>query len=97
MNNSSTTIKSTELKNYNEISKITKSHPVIITHNDIEDTVLLNYADYTKQQLYIAELEEKIKLYSTLLSAMDDINQNKVINIDEVFDHILAKLNNYNT
>lgn len=76
MNNSSTTIKSTELKNYNKISKITKIHPVIITYNDIEDTVLLNYEDYIKRHLYIAELEEKIKLYSTLLSAMDDINQN---------------------
>ena len=54
MNNSSTTIKSTELKNYHKISKITKIHPVIITYNDIEDTVLLNYEDYTTQQLYIA-------------------------------------------
>lgn len=77
MNNSSTTIKSTELKNYNKISEITKSHPVIIAHNDIENTVLLSYEDYTKRQLYIAELEEKIKLYSTLSSAMDDVNQKK--------------------
>lgn len=82
--------------NYAKISALSRENPVAITVNGKEDTVLLSHEEFRKQQIYITELEEKIKLYSTLSTAMDDIKLGRTKNANDVFDEILIELEKYN-
>jgi PHD/YefM family antitoxin component YafN of YafNO toxin-antitoxin module len=78
--------------NYAQISKLTRQNPVAITVNGKEDTVVLSHDDFMQQQRLIAELEERVAVYSHLAQAADDIKLGRVQAADEVFDDILSEL-----
>jgi PHD/YefM family antitoxin component YafN of YafNO toxin-antitoxin module len=78
--------------NYAQISKLTRQNPVAITVNGKEDTVVLSHEDFMQQQRLIAELEERVAVYSHLAQAADDIKLGRVQASDEVFDDILSEL-----
>jgi PHD/YefM family antitoxin component YafN of YafNO toxin-antitoxin module len=78
--------------NYAQISKMTRQNPVAITVNGKEDTVVLSHEYFMQQQRLIAELEERVAVYSHLAQAADDIKLGRVQASDEVFDDILSEL-----
>lgn len=80
--------------NYAQISALTRENPVAITVNGKEDTVLLSHEDFEEQKKYISELEAKLAVYAHLSQAMDDVKLGRVQNADEVFDDIIAGLEN---
>ena len=50
--------------NYAEVSALAHQHPVAITVNGREDTVLLSHADFLEQQRTIIELQERLAIYA---------------------------------
>lgn len=80
--------------NYALISALTRENPVAITVNGKEDTVLLSHEDFQEQLLYISELEAKLKVYSHLAQAMDDVKLGRVQSADAAFSDILGELEN---
>ena len=72
---------SSDLRNkYKEISSICKEKkkPVFITVNGRGDTVLLDIKEYEKMQ-------EELEMYKILAEAEDDINNNRVYPIEDLF------------
>ena len=65
---------------YKEISSICKEKkkPVFITVNGRGDTVLLDIEEYEKMQ-------EELEMYKILAEAEDDINNNRVYPIEDLF------------
>jgi PHD/YefM family antitoxin component YafN of YafNO toxin-antitoxin module len=78
--------------NYAQISKLTRKNPVAITVNGKEDTVVLSHEYFMQQQRQIAELEERVAVYSHLALAADDIKLGRVQTADEVFDEVIGEL-----
>ena len=78
--------------NYAQISQLSRSHPVAITVNGKEDTVVLSHDAFVEQQNYISELEARIAVYSRLSQAMDDIKLGRTQDADSVFNDILNEL-----
>lgn len=81
--------------NYAQISSLAKEHPVAITVNGKEDTVVLNHNDFMEQLRYIAELEAKLSIYSHLAQAADDLKLGRVTELDSAFDSILEELDGF--
>ncbi len=81
--------------NYAQISALAKENPVAITVNGKEDTVLLSYEDFQKQQMHIAELESRLAVYTHLEQAMDDIKLGRVQDADAVYADILRELEEF--
>ena len=72
---------SSDLRNkYKEISSICKEKkkPVFITVNGRGDTVLLDIEEYEKMQ-------EELEMYKILAEAEDDIENNRVYPIEDLF------------
>ena len=72
---------SSDLRNkYKEISSICKEKkkPVFITVNGRGDTVLLDIEEYEKMQ-------EELEMYKILAKAEDDIENNRVYSIEDLF------------
>lgn len=72
---------SSDLRNkYKEISSICKEKkkPVFITVNGRGDTVLLDIEEYEKMQ-------EELEMYKILAEAEEDINNNRVYPIEDLF------------
>ncbi len=74
--------------NYAQISELAHQHPVAITVNGREDTVLLSHADFVEQQRTIAEMQERLALYAHLAQSQDDIKLGRVQPISAVVDDI---------
>ena len=80
--------------NYAQISALTRQNPVAITVNGREDTVLLSHEDFQNQLRYIDDLEAKLRVYSHLAQAMDDVRLGRVQSADDAFGDILGALEN---
>lgn len=78
--------------NYPQISQLSRSHPVAITVNGKEDTVVLSHDSYVSQQDYISELEARLRVYDHLTQAMDDVKLGRVQPAQDVFGNILKEL-----
>lgn len=78
--------------NYSQISLMTRQHPVAITVNGKEDTVVVCHEDFVNRERYISEIEAKLMVYDHLAQAADDVKLGRVQNMDEAFDDILNEL-----
>ena len=78
--------------NYAQISALTRQNPVAITVNGREDTVLLSHEDFQEQLRYISDLEAKLRVYSHLAQAMDDIKLGRVQPAEDAFADVLGEL-----
>lgn len=78
--------------NYAQISALTRQNPVAITVNGREDTVLLSHEDFQEQLRYIGDLEAKLRVYSHLAQAMDDIKLGRVQPAEDAFADVLGEL-----
>ena len=81
-------------KNYGHISSLSKEGAVVLTVNGKEDTVLMNYEEYVKQQKYIKELESKLYIYTQLSQSIDDVKLGRVHDSDIVFEDLINDLKN---
>ena len=75
--------------NYAQIASLAHEHPVAITVNGREDTVLLSHKDFLEQQRTIAELNEKLALYAHLAEAQDDIKLGRVQPMSVAIEEVL--------
>lgn len=82
--------------NYAQISDLSKKHPVAITVNGKEDTILLSHDNYLKMQSTILEQQERLLFYEKLARAEDDIKLGRVVTLDTTFDSLLQKVKNGN-
>jgi PHD/YefM family antitoxin component YafN of YafNO toxin-antitoxin module len=78
--------------NYSDISKLCKERPVAVTVNGREDTVIMSHEQFIEQQEQIEELQARLKLYSHLAQAQDDLKLGRVQPADKVFADIKADL-----
>lgn len=78
--------------NYARIAALAHEHPVAITVNGREDTVLVSHNDFLEQQRTIAELQERLALYARLAEARDDIMLGRVQFMSNVVDDILKNI-----
>ena len=78
--------------NYAQISSLSRQHPVAITVNGKEDTVILSHEAFFEQQEYIAQLESRLSVYAHLAQASDDVKLGRVQDMDDAFDDILSEL-----
>lgn len=81
--------------NYSKIAELAHSHPVAITVNGREDTVLMSHADFIEQQKKIDELQERLALYAHLAQSQDDIKLGRVQPIDEAVEDIMRDIENF--
>ena len=79
---------------YAQISAEAKEHPVAITVNGKEDTVLISHEEYMDQQQHISELEAKLKLYAHLAQSADDVKLGRVQSMNEALDDIIGEIEN---
>lgn len=80
--------------NYAQIAALAHQHPVAITVNGREDTVLIGHEDYLEQQRTIAELQEKLAIYVHLAQSQDDIKLGRVQPMNLAIDEILKDIDN---
>ena len=78
--------------NYAQVAALAHQHPVAITVNGREDTVLLSHEDFMEQQRQIAELQERLALYAHLAQAQDDIKLGRVHSVQSVVDDIFKDI-----
>jgi prevent-host-death family protein len=80
--------------NYAQVSALAHQHPVAITVNGREDTVLLSHEEYMEQQRTISELQERLALYAHLAQSADDIKLGRVQSMSEAIDDIYRDIDN---
>ena len=80
--------------NYAQIASLAHQHPVAITVNGREDTVLLSHADFVEQQRTMAEMQERLALYAHLAQSADDIKLGRVQPMQETVEDIFIDLYN---
>ena len=80
--------------NYSQISALAHKHPVAITVNGREDTVLVSHEDFVEQQRTIAELQDRLAFYAHLAQAQDDIRLGRVQPIQSAIEDIYKDINN---
>ena len=78
--------------NYSKIAKIAHQHPVAITVNGREDTVLMSHADFLEQQRTITEMQERLAIYAHLAQSHDDIKLGRVQSMSSVIDDIFEDI-----
>jgi prevent-host-death family protein len=78
--------------NYADISKLCKERPVAVTVNGREDTVIMSHEQYIEQQEQIEELQARLKLYSHLAQAQDDLKLGRVAPSEKVFADLKADI-----
>ena len=71
---------------------IAHQHPVAITVNGREDTVLMSHNDFLEQQRQIAEMQERLQLYAHLAQAQDDIKLGRVQPMSSAVEDILRDI-----
>ena len=77
---------------YAQISVEAKEHPVAITVNGREDTVLVEHSQYMEQQQLIEQLQSKLSVYAHLAQAADDVKLGRVQPAEDAFEDILNEL-----
>ena len=80
--------------NYAEVSALAHQHPVAITVNGREDTVLLSHADFLEQQRTIIELQERLAIYAELAQSQDDIKLGRVQSLRTAVKDIYKDIDN---
>ena len=80
--------------NYAEVSALAHQHPVAITVNGREDTVLLSHADFLEQQRTIGELQDRLAVYAQLAQSQDDIKLGRVRFLHSAVDDIYRDIDN---
>lgn len=80
--------------NYAEISRICREHPVAVTVNGHEDTVIMSHEQYMRQVGEIADLQSMLKIYEHIAQAEDDVRLGRIKSADEVFDAVLDDIEN---
>jgi PHD/YefM family antitoxin component YafN of YafNO toxin-antitoxin module len=78
--------------NYSQISLLSRQHPVAITVNGKEDTVVMSHEDFVNRENYVSEIEARLMVYDHLAQAVDDVKLGRVQEMDEAFDDILMEL-----
>jgi PHD/YefM family antitoxin component YafN of YafNO toxin-antitoxin module len=78
--------------NYAQISQLSREHPVAITVNGKEDTVVMCHDDFINRENLVSELEARLMVYDHLAQAADDVKLGRVQGLDEAFDDILMEL-----
>ena len=77
---------------YAQISAEAKEHPVAITVNGREDTVLLEHRQYMEQQQLIEQLQSRLSVYAHLAQAADDVKLGRIQPAEDAFEDILNEL-----
>lgn len=77
---------------YAQISAEAKEHPVAITVNGREDTVLLEHRQYMEQQQLIEQLQARLSVYAHLAQAADDVKLGRIQPAEDAFEDILNEL-----
>ena len=77
---------------YAQIAAEAREHPVAITVNGREDTVLLEHAQFMEQQPLIEALQDRLQVYAHLAQAADDVRLGRVQPAQEAFDDIINEL-----
>ena len=77
---------------YSQISAEAKEHPVAITVNGREDTVLLEHRQYMEQLQLIEQLQSKLSVYAHLAQAADDVKLGRIQPAEDAFEDILNEL-----
>lgn len=77
---------------YAQIAAEAREHPVAITVNGREDTVLLEHAQFMEQQQLIEDLQDRLQVYAHLAQAADDVRLGRVQPAREAFDDIINEL-----
>ena len=77
---------------YAQISAEAKEHPVAITVNGREDTVLMDHGQYMEQQQLIEQLQARLSVYAHLAQAADDVKLGRVQPAEDAFEDILNEL-----
>lgn len=80
--------------NYAQISALAHEHPVAITVNGREDTVLVSHEDFVEQQRTIAELQQRLALYAHLAQAQDDIRLGRVQSMQATVTDVYKDIDN---
>ncbi|MCI8412986.1 MAG: type II toxin-antitoxin system Phd/YefM family antitoxin [Clostridia bacterium] len=80
--------------NYAEVSALAHRHPVAITVNGREDTVLLSHADFMEQQRMIGELQDRLAVYAQLAQSQDDIKLGRVQTLHAAVENIYKDIDN---
>lgn len=80
--------------NYAQISALAHQHPVAITVNGREDTVLISHVDFLEQQRQIVEMQERLALYTHLAQSQDDIKLGRVQPMNAAVSDILRDIDN---
>lgn len=81
--------------NYSQISALARQNPVAITVNGKEDTVVMSHESFMEQQNYIAEMEERLRLYAHLAQGADDVKLGRVQPIEDVRKNLLRELDDW--
>lgn len=81
--------------NYSQISALARQNPVAITVNGKEDTVVMSHESFMEQQNYIAEMEERLRVYAHLAQAEDDVKLGRVQPIEDVRRNLLRELDDW--
>ena len=77
---------------YAQISAEAKEHPVAITVNGREDTVLVEHSQYMEQQQLIEQLQARLSVYAHLAQAADDVKLGRIQPAEDAFEDILNEL-----
>ena len=80
--------------NYAQLSALAHEHPVAITVNGREDTVLLSHEDFVEQQRQIMELQDRLALYAHLAQAQGDIKLGRVQPMQSAIEDIYKDIDN---
>jgi prevent-host-death family protein len=78
--------------NYAEISELCKQHPVAITVNGREDTVVMSHKQYMEQQNRIEELEARIRFYAELAKSEEDKQEGRYQPMYEALEQLREKI-----
>ena len=77
---------------YAQISEEAKKHPVAITVNGREDTVILDHNQYMEQQQLIEDQKNRLAVYAHLAQAADDVRLGRVQPAHDAFADIVSEL-----
>ena len=80
--------------NYAQLSALAHEHPVAITVNGRENTVLVSHEDFVEQQRTIGELQDRLALYAHLAQAQDDIKLGRVQPMQSAIEDIYKDIDN---
>ena len=81
--------------NYAQVSALCREHPVAITVNGREDTVIVDHSWFMNRENYISSLEDRLSMYARLAQAADDVKMGRTYSEDDVFADILGAIEKF--